>query len=264
MILKGFMSLVCILFTHSMLLAETLDNYLSSFLSREIIELLYKEKRWSLMGESTHIEVPQDLKTSIKKSFSDFEPNLVIQALFLTKNTLKNLPLEGQLKELQNILRKVSQMKGIEYFSPSRQKMRLLYKQSYAINDPQNTQEPIRDPIISSLSLKDDKVYIFQEDLTFGKNIYLWTYSSNYRNICLSSVNITPLKYWGFSLVNPEGLKTMIFVIPFSEEILFYSLSYAKTIKFLGLEKSKKESFYQRMEALFHWFENQLKKKSSI
>lgn len=159
-------------------------------------------------------------------------------------------------RRIYNVLRAVSSMKGIEYYSASRKKMRTLFAESYAIADPQ-TPSPQPDPVVDRIP-SDTIVYMFQEDLTFGKNLYRSRLRYTGEYFLVETTNLTTMRYLLMPMVQPEASYTLTVLVPVGNRILFYGASGARTLRLLGLERSKEESFYNRLQALYGWFAGRL------
>lgn len=166
-------------------------------------------------------------------------------------------PETGELKQrVYNVLRSVSTMKGVQYYSVTRGKIRTLFEESYAVASAEQP-ERIPDPVVKEIPASSS-LTVFQEDTTFGQNYSRWIYKYADDEISISITNLTPLKYSFFKMVDPEQMQIHLLVRPMEEGISFYGCAVVKSAKFLGLEKSSKESFYNRIKAIYTWFRDQL------
>ena len=99
--------------------------------------------------------------------------NIGIEGLFFTpldelpSGFSETLPGERELI-LYNIMRSVSTLQGLEYYSASRDEMRLLFEESWAVED-EDSKEPLPDPLVSAIPA-EDSIYVHQKDKSFGKN----------------------------------------------------------------------------------------------
>jgi hypothetical protein len=154
--------------------------------------------------------------------------------------------------QIYNILRSMSTMKGIQYYSASRERMRTLFAESYVVDGP-DAEKRLPDPVTREIPAYS-KLYVVQEDLTFGKNIYAteFRYSGDY--FLLESTNLTTMHYFFFPMVKPENSVTLILLIPAGEQLLFYGAIGAHTMRLLGLARSREDSFYNRLKAIYGWF----------
>ena len=143
-------------------------------------------------------------------------------------------------------------MEGIEYYSASRKRMRTLFAQSYVIDGPEK-QERVPDPLVREIPAYS-RLYIFQEDLTFGENVYRSEYRYSEQYFFLTNRNTTTMRYFLLPMVRPEQSVTYILLVPAGKELLFYGATGAHTMGFFGLERKKEESFYNRLKAIYGWF----------
>lgn len=228
-------------------------------LSQSEIHSLVKEKELTryYFSEDLALFLPLNpFKESITEELHGLDPNIGVESLYLLSipGFLSN---DNQILTLYNILRSVSTLKGIEYFSASRGRMRTFIKEAYTVNSF-NEKERIPDQTVDRIPL-DSKITVFQEDLTFGKGYYsiVYRYSENIINLFMK--NLTTLWYGVIPLIREENMHIHIAVFPLDNRILFYGNCGVKTVKFFGLEKTRTESFYYRIEALFRWFSDRIK-----
>ena len=158
-----------------------------------------------------------------------------------------------------NILRSISSMEGIQYYSVTRDRMRTLFAESYAIDSP-DTRRRIRDPLVDEIPVYGLQ-YMFQKDLTFGENVYRAEYIAQGTGVTLKSRNLTQMRYYFLPMVKPNDSLTVLMVLPRGRQILFYGVMAAHTPSLLGLERSREESFYNRLNALYEWFVRELSQK---
>ena len=157
---------------------------------------------------------------------------------------------------IYNILRSVSSLEGIEYYSASRERMRTLFAECWAIDGPGN-RERIPDPLVTAVPANDTE-YIHQKDLTFGKNISRVEYQYENGNFRMGIVNLTTMTYMLFPIVGKENMSMQILVIPGREGILFYGLNTVKVLDLPIFYRKMESSFTNRMIALYSWFLGEL------
>ena len=157
---------------------------------------------------------------------------------------------------IYNTLRSVSTMQGILYFSASRGRMRTFYRRSYAIDDPDRRRR-VADPLVTTIP-DHERIYILQEDLSFGENIYSVDYRHQDGVFVAEMVNLTTMHYAIFPVVQPRGVDILLTIIPTDEGILFYGTSGVEVLTLLGLEERARASFTNRIRALYNWFREQI------
>lgn len=171
-------------------------------------------------------------------------------------DSIKNLSEDEFRLRIYNILRSVSTLEGIEYYSASREKMRTLFEECWAIDNP-DTRNRIDDPLVQTVP-PTDSIFIHQKDLTFGKNISRVNYQSSESQFRMGIVNLTTMTYMLFPIVGKENMSMQLLVVPTQEGILFYGLNTVKVLDLRIFYKKMESSFTNRMIALFNWFQAQL------
>ncbi|MGC9311782.1 MAG: DUF6675 family protein [Sediminispirochaetaceae bacterium] len=169
---------------------------------------------------------------------------------------LARLPADEFELRIYNILRSVSSLEGIEYYSASRERMRTLFAECWAIDNPDDRTR-IPDPLVTAVPA-EATVYIHQKDLTFGKNLSRVEYQHDNGNFRMGIVNLTTMTYMLFPIVGKENMSMQILVIPGREGILFYGLNTVKVLDLPIFYKKMESSFTNRMIALYNWFLGEL------
>ncbi|GAB4373857.1 MAG: hypothetical protein Kow009_09600 [Spirochaetales bacterium] len=198
-----------------------------------------------IAAEASRIETVIGVESIHLLSFDDLRAQGVV------------LPETDDLKRrVYNVLRSVSTMKGVQYYSVTRGKIRTLFEESYAVVSIQQP-ERVPDPVVQEIPPSSSLV-VFQEDTTFGQNYSRWLYRYAGNEFSIMITNLTPLKYSFFKLVDPEQMQIHLLVRPMEGGLSFYGCAVVKSARFLGLEKSSKDSFYNRIKAIYTWFKDQL------
>jgi hypothetical protein len=156
----------------------------------------------------------------------------------------------GWLK-IFNTLHAVSAMKGMTYWSVTHRQVRVLFTQSYAIDSPQRPSR-IPDPLRSAVPA-EDILYSYQEDSTFGKNVYRATFNFRGDHCHERLENLSTITYALFPIVQPRNFVSHIVLIPSGGELLFYGVSYIHTTLPFGDKRSREESLFNRLIALSDW-----------
>jgi hypothetical protein len=211
------------------------------------------ELRNSLHGDSPPQLIPDvTARREIEAKIRGLEFSVGTEVLSVYRNEAVDFDSPESRLQIYNILRSMSTMKGIQYYSASRERMRTLFAESYVVDGP-DAEKRLPDPVTREIPAYS-KLYVLQEDLTFGKNIYAteFRYSGDY--FLLESTNLTTMHYFFFPMVKPENSVTLILLIPAGEQLLFYGAIGAHTMRLLGLARSREESFYNRLKAIYGWF----------
>jgi hypothetical protein len=159
--------------------------------------------------------------------------------------------------DISVILRSVSHLEGLEYFSPSRKQMRTLYEKAYVI-DNVVSRKRINDPVTGSAD--GLSVPVIQKDLTFGEYAYQFHYRHAGAEAAFFSENIDYLRYGIFKLIKPGNLRIALIVHDFGDYLFIYGLTGADFLAVPGIEPKLRDSFTARSDAMFDWFVSEYEK----
>jgi len=231
-------------------------------------ELIGRERKNILLNQGNITETHlKDVSTSltpqydfirnlINNSISELKPSVLVENLSIYKKKSNNAWNETERRNLFNSSLALSSLTGIEYYSASRRTMRTLYEFSTVIDNP-STKRPISDPVYASLP-RELSIYARQKDLTFGDNIYRYTYYTFPDAFVFVQQNQTPLTIGIIPAVGRDNLKSIVAVIDTEEYLLIYLVSMAKSVNVPGMNQRIGESFSTRAEAIIKWFTNQV------
>lgn len=173
-----------------------------------------------------------------------------VENLFLYK---KKHTFDFNTEKISRILRSISSLEGIEYFSASKQKKRVLYEKSYSIiskDDKTKKKDNLED--------KTDGLQVFalQKDSTFGEYVYQYDYALSDKTVSLQSTNSESLKIGFITIINTGDVQGNLIVHDMQTHLLIYVFTQAKFLYLPGLEGKLNSSFSNRAEALYNWFIN--------
>ncbi|MFW5768953.1 MAG: DUF6675 family protein, partial [Spirochaetota bacterium] len=213
-------------------------------------------------ADSTRLYPDSDSSEELMERITGIKPNIGVEAVYL-------YPAEGiranreTLTRLSDMLHRVSTLAGIEYYSNSRGHMRTFFRRFYPISEPENPKDlvgenvadpsPLPDPIPSGLPV-NDTLYAFQEDLTCGEAVSRIEYHTGEGVLNLVIENLTDLHYKFIRLVKAGNMQIHLSLILLDDYILFYGNCAVKTFNLFGIAARKKESFLNRIDAMYSWF----------
>jgi hypothetical protein len=231
------------------------DSAVARLLPAPLYERLAREGeiRNSLHRDSSPQLIPAvSARGEIEAKIREMQLAVGTEVLSVYTNEAADFDAPESRLRIYNILLSISTMKGIQYYSASRERMRTLFAESYVVDGP-DAENRLPDPVVGEIP-PFKKLYALQEDLTFGENIYetQFRYSGDF--FMLDSTNLTTMHYLFFPMVKPRNSVTLILLIPAGDELLFYGAVGAHTIGLPGLARSREESFYNRLKAIFGWF----------
>ncbi|MCK5200859.1 MAG: hypothetical protein KAR21_21040 [Spirochaetales bacterium] len=237
----------------------TASDDILDYLSHENRSTLYSEgeiSRYFYDDDQPEYLFKTVFRNELLNDLSNLDISIGVESLYLLKYSDFNYGNSIAPVSIYNTLLSIKTMKGIEYYSQSRKKMRTLFTESYEIVSPDDL-KPVADPVIKIIPQILNR-YLLQTDKTFGENIYETVYKFEGSAIWVKMVNTTKMKYKFIPMVKPGNMSVNLFILPMEDGLLFYGVSAAETASFFGLEKAKKESFYNRIKAMYNWFSAQL------
>jgi len=232
---KTFLSILCCLLLVTSVWAEKVGE-----------NILYKKKNMepTLVPES-----------NISKEVVDYWKNTYDKEPVFLAEMLYEIPSNGvDINDISKILRSFSTMEGIEYYSNSRNKYDVLYKSCYTISDPK---KQTKIPDNTEENANGLKLYMFQDDNSFGKTSYEVTFWQTENEVAMNAVNMSPLYVKFVKAVKTENVCLTLYVREENEKILVYILAQADFASIPFVDGKIKDSLTARIEALFNWFVGQ-------
>ncbi|WP_010254803.1 DUF6675 family protein [Treponema primitia] len=213
-----------------------------------ITEVQFRDPRPQLM--------PRDerLRRLINDATEALEPTLFVESLYRYKKPAASQKTwtEAERNALYNATLAISSLQGIEYFSVSRNRMHTFYETSTVIDGP-DTKRPRPDPVYTTPP-KELLIYARQKDLTFGDNIYQYTYYAYPDSLIFIQENLSSMSVGPIAVVRKNRLRSVVAVIDAGDSLLVYVASMAKAASFPGMNERVGRSFSNRAEAILSWF----------
>ncbi|MDR3160287.1 MAG: hypothetical protein LBU28_01580 [Spirochaetaceae bacterium] len=165
---------------------------------------------------------------------------------------------ESERRALYNGALALSSLAGLQYYSSSRKEMRTFYEASTVIDGP-DTKKPLADPSFE-VPPPELTLYARQRDLTFGDNVYRYTYYARPESLIFIQENMTALSYGIIPVVGKNKLRSVVAVIDAEAYLLIYTASLAKAAALPGMGPRVGRSFTTRAEAILIWYSGQADK----
>ncbi len=193
---------------------------------------------------------------AIRSALVAEDPDIVVEALFLWKKASPALPAAEMLAAF-NVLRSISTLQGIEYYSASRKKIRPLYTYSSLITGPSDD-TPVRDTRLGSMPSYPETLFARQNDTTFGDNRYRIVLSGGLDFVSQHSTNLTKLSLGIVPVAGPGDVHVRLLILRVDEGLLFYIASSARAALVPGVRATLETSFANRATAVYNWFSSEL------
>lgn len=196
------------------------------------------------------------LSHAVETGYERLAPGIGVETLLLTRIPDRGPAAEDPLRSMYRILKSVSSMEGITYYSASRGKRRVLFERSYRVAGP-NERLPL--PDMETVRIPEtEPVFVLQDDSTFGENLYRAEYRAEPDAVLLSMENLTAMRYGILPAVGAGNLRITIMIVPRDEYLLFYGSSGAVVSGVPFFASRVRESFENRIRAIYDWFTERL------
>jgi len=262
--MKDYIVLIILIFLCNFISADEKTDYSDEIIGNENLKILTQKGEISRIfraGENLELLPNISAKEQIKKDIKDIKPSIGVELLLFYKLDENNKEKSEILLSIYNILRSISTLKGIQYYSATRKRMRIFYHDAYVIESP-NNRKKTDDPEFSDNIPVRSGLYASFKDSSFGEYTCFVEYLSDGNSITMKIENITQIWYLILPAVSQRNLKSYVIIIPYDEHILFYGLSYLKALNFFGILDSRSDSLYNRVVAISDWFKTEFKKYS--
>lgn len=242
--------------------AQSIEQRLADILDpKTAAELIKKKEILRQKYGASNMKLEMQPVSTLSESMSQFSPKkkpaFLGEFISLYKKNGPNNP------DVSKIVRHISGLEGIEYFSNSMQEMRPLYLTSHAVKEVETSNGVVYERIDDPLNEEVDGLYVLarQVDATFGDFIYRYRYFKNDNDIGMICVNTQKITHPDMSLIalHPEAMMLSLAVYDLDDYILIYCSSTAKfpTIPFIG--GRIKRAFSSRLMAVYNWFMEEYK-----
>jgi hypothetical protein len=195
------------------------------------------------------------VRSLIDAVIGELEPSVFVETLYLYKKPVFAAPglwSGAERTALYNEILALSTLRGVQYFSASRGGMRTFYETSSVIDGP-DTRRPLEDPRYA-VPPAEAVIYARQKDLSFGDNIYRYTYYARPDSLVFMQENLTTMSYGIIPVVGKNKLRSVVAVIDAGEHLLIYAASMVKSVSMPGMGQRVSASFSTRADAIMDWF----------
>lgn len=256
--IKKFCALGIFIFALSLSYAQ------QSFISDELYsELSEKGLVRQIFQDSKSVSLDLVPSTEFSKKASQSwtssqKPNLVSENLFLvTKEELKSKSknpesVDFSIDNVSRIVRSISKMKGMQYYSVGDKKWETLYHQAYTCASIKDKEKPIPDVLDGSAN--GLKIFAFLDDNSFGRSVYSVEYLQSEKEIEFTLTNAESWTYAFIKALEPENVKISMVVIDNNDSYLVYMLLQARHRKIPLLGDRIQRSLANRIDAIYNWF----------
>lgn len=232
------------------------SEYISELRENNKISRFFTEKDNSDFQFYPDLELSK-IATKKWKSTRQDSPNFTIESIYRLEKSKEDKEFIGENFEkilfedakIKKILRSVSKMEGIKYYSNSRKRTEILYSKAFTVNNPTE-----RKKIVDNFDYSENPIYVLLDDNSFGEYLSIINYDSKDFENCFEYVNIDNINYGIIKAVEPYNMQVFIDVINCEDEIIVYVYIQSKMDVPAIFKNKIYDSFVARTDALFEWF----------
>ena len=159
------------------------------------------------------------------------------------------------LDEASVILRSVSKMQGMQYYSNGEKKWTTLYHDAYCVSGPT---EKTKIPDNTAGTADGVIQYCLLNDNSLGKTNYKVSYFQTESEIAMQLENTTAVTYGPIKAVKPENLHINLVMTICDDYVVIYMNVKANFLSLGFLEKRMQRSLLARLDAIFNWFSEEI------
>lgn len=236
-------------------LEDIIDSkYINELKENNKISRFFTEKDNSDFQFYPDLELSKNATKNWKSTRQD-KPNFTIESIYRLEKSKTEFAGEDLDKiifedaNIKKILRSISKMEGIEYYSNSRKRTEVLYSKAYTVNNPTE-----RKKVEDNFNYLENPIYVLLDDKSFGEYLSVINNDSKGFENCFEYLNIDNINYGIIKAVEPNNMQVFLDVINCEDEIIVYVFIQSK-MDVPAIFKSKiYDSFVARTDALFEWF----------
>lgn len=231
-------------------LTTSLSNEEKQILNDEMVVFRYGRERSGLYYTPM---VP--LADKIVERFNSINPDVTTEAMFRIPYP-DDLP-GGYDRDIifYNILREVSNISGVQYFSRTKNRYRVLFDDVYAIDEKK---KPIDDPLVFEIP-EYDSFPIHMKEANLGRDYYDAEYYYDGQDISFSLTNSSNVSFI-LKVVGKGNMQIDLLLMPLEDELVIYGYCGVKLANpgFVRKLMDPFSSFFRRLYAMEIWFSNTL------
>lgn len=166
-----------------------------------------------------------------------------------------SIPYEGGASDVSKVFSSISTLKGIQYYSNTRERWETLYTEAGFINNPKEKKFVSDDKI--SVSPGTD-FYCLLQDNSLGDCVFKVNYSENGNTVTANFLLVEPLTFWGITGVQANDLRIQLSATKVQNTIQAVITIEARYREISFIEDILPKSLDARIDALYRWITKQL------
>ena len=166
----------------------------------------------------------------------------------------KNPAEDVSLARAAQVVRMISTMQGIQYYSNGDKKWETLYTRAYMI---ENSRSKRAIPDQTDGDADGKTFFCLLDDHSFGQNVYQLDYRQSANEVSVRFTNVDAVKVAMITGVKPRRMNINLVVTDCGDSFLVYMVVQATHPKISFLEKRLRRSLAARVDAIYGWFKSQ-------
>lgn len=158
------------------------------------------------------------------------------------------------IDDVSKVVRSLSTMEGLKYYSTTRNKEMVLFKKCYMIA---GAGDKTKVPDQNTGNADGQISYCLQDDSSFGENTYRLTYHQNEDSLWCNFTILDKMGIGPFRPIHPGKMIINILVVDCGDDILLYLCTDTDSVKLPGIKGQITKSMLARMNAVYEWFKTQ-------
>lgn len=195
------------------------------------------------------------LASKITERFGSLEPDVGVEAFFKLPYP-EDMP-GGVTRDLimYNIVREVSKISGVQYWSRTKDRYRVLFDDVYVVDEKRKA---VEDKFVDRIP-SYDSFEIHMDEANLGSDYYLAEYNFDGTDMSFSLTNTSNMSFL-LKVVGKEDMHIDLLLMPLEDEILIYGYCGVKLAnpRFVNRIMDPFSSFFRRLYAMEIWFSNSL------
>lgn len=155
---------------------------------------------------------------------------------------------------------RISELEGLEYYSISKKRTRLLFESIYRVENP--SADPagrrfefeslirVTDPASADERTLPENSIFYQNDTSFGESLWQVRTEPTGQGLILLFKNLSPLKKAGIRVTDPHGMKMVFILTPEEDHLMLEAVISADIRPMPLLEERIKGSLANRLNAV--------------
>lgn len=161
-----------------------------------------------------------------------------------------SIPYKGGISDVSKVFSSISTLKGIQYYSNSRERWETLYKEAGFINNTKEKKFVADDKIIVKPATD---YYCLLQDNSLGDCVFKINYSESGNTVTANFILVEPLTFWGITGVQANDLRIQLKATKLQDTIQAVITIEARYREISFIEDLLPKSLDARLDALYRW-----------